>query len=316
MSPVASIIVLTHDRPILLRHSVASALAQSARDVEVLILGDGVTDDVRASATALAKDARVRFLDYPKGPHRGEVHRDTAIREATSNAIFYLCDDDLLLPDHVSSQLELLRDHTFVQSKNCWVDEAGTLRPYLADLSAPEIISWHLRDDIRYNAVSVTGTAHRRDFYLEAEQPWSSTPAGQWPDHHQWRKLFAHPAFSGATSGRVTALQFPNTASDRAEWTEEQRVAELERWEAVIAAPDGEAQIERRYVEGTALYLQRVIFAEREGVIEIERLRTELLRSLEELARARTALDDVHGTTSWKVTAPLRRLSTMVRRRR
>ena len=89
MNPRASIIVLTHDRPALLRHSVASALTQTVSDIEVLILGDGATEATRASATALAEDPLVRFLDYPKGPHRGEIHRDTAIREATSNAIFF-----------------------------------------------------------------------------------------------------------------------------------------------------------------------------------------------------------------------------------
>jgi hypothetical protein len=309
VSPLASIIVLTHDRPILLRHSVASALAQTVSDVEVLILGDGVTEAVRESATALAADPRVRFLDYPKGPHRGEIHRDSAIREATSNAIFYLCDDDLLLPTHVESLLDLLATHTFVQSKNCWVDEAGEVRPYVADLSSPETIGWHLRDDIRYNAVSVTGTAHRRDFYLEADQPWSATPAGQWPDHFEWKKLFAQPGFSGATSSRVTALQFPNTASDRAEWTEEQRVAELERWEAIIAAPDGEARVEQLYNAGALRYLESVVFAERSRSLEAERL-------LAALGETQTALDTVLGSTSWRITAPLRRLRALGRRAR
>ena len=307
MSPLASIIVLTHDRPALLTHSVASALDQTVSDVEVLILGDGVTEAVRSSATALAADARVRFLDYPKGPHRGEVHRDTAIREATGNAIFYLCDDDLLLPSHVESLLELLKTHTFAQSKNCWVDEGGQIRPYVADLSSPETIAWHLRDDIRYNAVSVTGTAHRRDFYLESNQPWSTTPSGEWPDHFEWRKLFAQPSFSGATSARVTALQFPNTSSDRAEWTEEQRVAELERWEAIIAAPDGSARIEELYNAGTLRYLEFVVFAERAGALELNAASVAA-------ERARAALDDLHGSRSWKLTAPLRGLGAIARR--
>ena len=300
MKPRASIIVLTHDRSILLRHSVASALAQTVADLEVLILGDGVTEDVRASAIALCSDPRVRFLDYPKGPHRGEIHRDSAIRESMSNAIFYLCDDDLLLSTHVESLLTLLDTHTFAQSKNCWVDEAGRVRPYAADLSSPETIAWHLRDDIRYNAVSVTGTAHRRDFYLESGEPWTTTPGGQWPDHFQWRKLFAQPSFSGATSGRVTALQFPATAGHRAGWNEQQQLAELEKWEAIISSPSAEAVIEELFRAGALHHLEQVSFVQHESQLEARLLRAEL--------------DALRGTWSWKIAAPLRWLRALARR--
>ena len=293
-SPLASIIVLTHDRSTLLPLSVASALAQTVSDIEVLILGDGVTEETRASATELTSDPRVRFLDYPKGPHRGEIHRDTAIREARSNAIFYLCDDDLLLPRHVESLLELLRDHTFVQSKNCWVDAAGALRPVIADLSSPTTIAWHLRDDLEYNAASITGTAHRRDFYLQSHAPWATTPPGFWPDHYQWRKLFVQPAFSGATSATVTALQFPNTLGHRAGWTEAENLVELNRWAALIARRDSEAVVEELYRDGIGFELEQMVFR----CYEAER---ELLA--------------IRGTRSWRWSSPLRRLRGRLRPR-
>lgn len=289
----ASIVVLTHNRPTLLRHSVASALNQTVSGVEVLILGDGVTEATRVSATALAADPRVRFLDYPKGPHRGEIHRDTAIREAASNAIFYLCDDDLLLPTHVESLLELLQTHNFVQSKNCWVDDIGRVIPHIADLASADTIRWHLRDDIRYNAVSITGTAHLRDFYLSAERPWSTTPHGQWPDHYQWRKLFALPDFSGATSLRATALQFPATIGHRENWTEVEQLAELEKWIALIKSEGAERLVEEAYQVGMTYALEQTGFAQLHHQLEAERMRS---------------------SRSWKLTAPLRWLYTLRRR--
>jgi hypothetical protein len=300
--PRASIIVLTHDRPTLLGHAVASALAQTVSDLEVLILGDGATEGVRAAANLLAVDPRVRFLDYPKGPHRGEAHRDTAIREASSNAVFYLCDDDLLLPRHVESLLDLLETHVFAQSANCWVDGDGAVRPYAADLSSPMTIAWHVREDVTHNAVSITGTAHRRDFYLDAARPWSTTPTGVWPDLYQWRKMFTASGFSAETSARVTALQFPNAGSHRANWTEEQHVAELETWEALIAQPDGQEQIERMLLTGALRELEHEHFAHEESKM--------LVAVLE------SSLEQTRASTSWRVTAPLRALSRLARRRR
>jgi hypothetical protein len=300
LSPRASILVLTHDRTVLLGHSVASALAQTVADVEVLIVGDGVTEATRSAAIALTADPRVRFLDYPKGPHRGEVHRDTSVRAATSNAIFYLCDDDLLMPTHVESLLALLETHNFVQSKNCWVDEEGRVRPYVADLSSSETIAWHLRDDILYNAVSITGTAHLRDFYIDSNQPWSTTPPGHWPDHYQWRKLFAQPNFSGATSARVTAVQFPSTVSHRTHWTESEQLVELEHWIGLLAAPNGAELLEERFNAGTLFHLEQTTFGHHQSQFEARQLHAEL--------------DALRGSRSWKLTAPLRALYAWGRR--
>jgi len=245
MTVRASIIIPTHNRAESLRLAVRSVLAQSVAELEVLIVGDGVTDRVRSEALALVvADPRVRFFDREKGPHHGEIYRHNAVMDACSDAIFYLCDDDLLLKDHVADLLDMLEHHNFVQSLNGWIKPSGAMDFYAADLSRPETILWHLRDDIRFNAVGITGTAHSRDFYLQVEDPWSTTPAGQWPDHHQWRKFFRHPNLSAATSARMTALQFPTTKDGRDTWTEAERLTELLGWANVAAAPDAQERID------------------------------------------------------------------------
>ena len=120
----------------------------------------------------VAADARVRFLDLPKGPHHGERYRHDAIEAARSDAIFYLCDDDLLLPDHVADLLELLEDHDLVQSLNGWVTRrragpASTPPTW----PTPSRRDLHLRDDVRFNSVSITGTAHTRALYDARRRP-------------------------------------------------------------------------------------------------------------------------------------------------
>ena len=104
----------------------------------------------------------MRFLDFPKGPHHGERYRHDAVLAARSDAVFYLCDDDLLLPDHVADLLALLEDHNFVQSRNGYVTVEGGVGLFATDLADPDAVALHLRDDLRHNAVSITGTAHSR----------------------------------------------------------------------------------------------------------------------------------------------------------
>jgi len=185
----ASVLIPSHNRAGSLALAVRSVLAQTIQDLEVIVIGDGVGDDVRSVAIGLTEeDPRVRFLDLPKGPNHGEIHRHDAILAANSDAIFYLCDDDLLLPEHVADLLALLDTHSFVQSLNGYVSPDGTVHRYAGSLAEEQAIDHVLSDETRYNFISITGTAHSRAFYLGLDAPWSTTPAGEWPDHAQWRR--------------------------------------------------------------------------------------------------------------------------------
>lgn len=246
----ASILIPIHNKPSTLPLTVDTVLRQSEPDLEVLLIGDGVTDEVRDVVAGLVRDdERVRFLDLPKGPHHGERYRHDAILAANSEAIFYLCDDDLLLPDHVADLLALLDEHDLVQSLNGYVNLAGGLRLYAADLSDPGCVSLHLSEEVQFCSVSITGTAHTRSAYLRVSR-WDTTPAGQWPDHWQFRKLMALPGFRGATSARMTALQFPTSGDGRDSWTDEERVAELVPWHRRVTSPGAQEEIDQGVREG------------------------------------------------------------------
>lgn len=246
----ASILIPIHDKPTTLPLTVDTVLRQSVSDLEVILIGDGVTDEVREIVDTLVRtDDRVRFLDFPKGPHHGERYRHDAIEAATSDAIFYLCDDDLLLPEHVEDLLGLLEHHDLVQCLNGYVTPAGEVRLYAADLSDPACIALHLSDEVRFNVVSITGTAHTRRAYRQIDR-WDTTPDGQWPDHWQFRKLMRQPGFRGATSTRMTALQFPTSSDGRDAWDDAARLAELEPWYRLVTSPGAQAEIDQRTRDG------------------------------------------------------------------
>ncbi|TAL41066.1 MAG: glycosyltransferase family 2 protein [Salinibacterium sp.] len=300
MTVQASVLIPTHDRPETLRLAVASVLNQTVSDLEVIIIGIGATESLRAAALDLVHaDTRVSFLDRPMGSDRGEIYRHEAILAAQSDAIFYLCDDDLLLPEHVADLLELLESHNFVQSLNGYITPDGTVEHYPTDLAQPASIAQHLRDDIRYNSVSLTGTAHSRLFYNQVADPWSPTPAGQWPDHYQWRKMMRHPAFSGATSKRMTALQFPLTTDERNTWTAEQRRAEIERWAAVVASPGGQETIDELVVRDTWGRMEK----DRVLILELD---AKLAQEPARIMELNAELERVYRSKSWRYTRALR----------
>jgi glycosyltransferase involved in cell wall biosynthesis len=67
MSLAATILIPTHDHGDTLRLTVASALAQTVSDIELLIIGDGVPEQTKPKIHAIAAgDPRVRFIDHPK----------------------------------------------------------------------------------------------------------------------------------------------------------------------------------------------------------------------------------------------------------
>ena len=282
----ASVLIPAHNRAGSLRLAARSALAQTVRDLEVIIIGDGVADDVRTMTLRLQhEDPRVHFLDMPKGPNHGEVYRHDAILAANSDAIFYLCDDDLLLPDHVADLLTLLDSHTFVQSLNGYVSPDGTMHRYSGTLADEEAIERILSHDVRYNFVSITGTAHSRDFYLGLDAPWSTTPPGEWPDHAQWKKMLGRPGFAGATSSRMTALQFPATQPERHGWSVEQQLAELRVWADRIGLPGAQQAVDRSVFDATEI---------------------EFGHAVRELQLAIDAVHALENTLSWRITRPLR----------
>lgn len=106
---LVSVIVPVYNRPKLLEEAVASALGQTYRPIEVLIIDDGSTDDTREVAAALAQEntGLVRLI-YQENAGPG-VARETGRLEARGEFIQYLDSDDLLLPRKLEIQVERLK---------------------------------------------------------------------------------------------------------------------------------------------------------------------------------------------------------------
>jgi len=109
MTPsLVSIVVPVYNRPGPLAEAVASALAQSYRPIEVLIVDDGSTDETPTVASRLAAEhpGEIRVLRRPNGGPGAA--RETGRRAAEGEYLQYLDSDDLLLPKKLELQVAAL----------------------------------------------------------------------------------------------------------------------------------------------------------------------------------------------------------------
>ncbi|MFM8305242.1 MAG: glycosyltransferase family 2 protein [Actinomycetota bacterium] len=94
--PIVSVVITTHDRPELAQRALASALAQTRPDVEVLVVDDGSDPPFVPGV----EDARVRVIRHE---HAGGVcrARNAGLAEAQGRFVTFLDDDDVLVPEMV-----------------------------------------------------------------------------------------------------------------------------------------------------------------------------------------------------------------------
>jgi glycosyltransferase involved in cell wall biosynthesis len=106
-TPDVSVVVPTRFRPDLVTRAVRSALAQTLRDIEVIVVIDGPDARTRAALAALGDD-RLRVIELPE---RGGAPnaRNIGVREARAEWTALLDDDDEWLPTKLAVQLGLAR---------------------------------------------------------------------------------------------------------------------------------------------------------------------------------------------------------------
>jgi glycosyltransferase involved in cell wall biosynthesis len=100
-TPAATIVIPTHDRPRLVQRAVASALAQTVADVEVIVVDDASSEPV----TIATDDPRLRLFRNRR-PLGVSAARNVGLEHARGAWTTFLDDDDELLPDMVEASLE------------------------------------------------------------------------------------------------------------------------------------------------------------------------------------------------------------------
>jgi glycosyltransferase involved in cell wall biosynthesis len=223
VKPQVTVLLPTYNWSSVLRHAVASVLRQSFTDFELLVIGDGCTDD-SAQVVAEAGDARVRWIGLPENSGHQSGPNNVGLREARGEIIAYHGHDDLWLPHHLAVMVEALRTSTADLAHSlCFLvpreDESGWILVPQPELGtyAPPLCVVHRK--------SLTERIGGWRSYREL----GTTP----PDVELWRR--------GAVSGakltfvpRLTGIKFP--ASVRRDVYRTRPHREQEAWAARIAS--------------------------------------------------------------------------------
>ncbi len=121
--PVVSVIIPVYNRAGFLKEALESAKNQSFKNMEIIVVDDGSTDE---TVEFLRKDRGIRVVRQERGGNASA--RNRGLKEARGRYIGFLDSDDKWLPEKTAAQVRFLEDHpdfAFVYSGTCLIDEHG-----------------------------------------------------------------------------------------------------------------------------------------------------------------------------------------------
>lgn len=278
-APDTLIIVPTHSQHETLGLALASIRRQTYRQFQVVVISDGATQSCLSIAREFErKDKRFSVLEKPKSLRKGEEYRDEAIRSSNCNFITYLCDDDIMLPEHLESLRGNLDNADFINAPPVFVSAEDEVWAIPTDLSLQSNRDWHLTKELQ-NSVGLSGVLHTRESYLSLKEGWTSTPEEfPWTDLYMWRKFIGNPLVRTKTSPRPTVVKF--RGGPKLLW--EDRVAQTKKWYSLASTRQGRAA----WIS-LATRAQRVAAAE--AHVALSALRTRISALEAELEKASTS---------------------------
>lgn len=232
MRPQVTVLLPTYNWSSVLRYAIASVLRQTFTDFELLVIGDGCTDDSEQVAGE-SGDARVRWIGLPENSGHQSGPNNVGLREARGEIIAYHGHDDLWLPHHLAVTVDALQtsDADLAHSLCLMVPPEGDSSSWIL-IPQPELGAY----------APPLGVIHRRSL-TERIGGWrhyrdlGTTP----PDVELWRRAAA----SGAKLSfvpRLTGIKFPASVRRNVYRTRPHR--EQEAWAVRIASdPDLEVHL-------------------------------------------------------------------------
>ena len=147
--PLVTVILSTYNWSEVLPYSIQSVLNQTFVDFELLVIGDGCTDN-SAKVVENFVDPRVRWINLPKNTGSQSGPNNEGLRQAKGSLIAYLGHDDLWSKYHLETLTTFCgnRDEVFATAAIIWFDESCKVS-FISALNeliaAPEKAnSWHI----------------------------------------------------------------------------------------------------------------------------------------------------------------------------
>lgn len=160
MTPLVTIAIPAY-KAAYLRESIASALAQTYVNIEVVIVNDHSPEDLR-SVVECFSDPRIRYFvnEHNLGADDPSANWNECLRHAQGEYFCLLCDDDLYAPTFVEELLQLAERHPVcdvLRSGVRIIDKEGREMdryPSSPEWETVEDYMWHVYRSIRRQTIS------------------------------------------------------------------------------------------------------------------------------------------------------------------
>jgi len=141
VGPEVSVVISTFNRSQVLEESMASVLAQSFADFELIVVDDGSTDNTKMVVDSF-RDERIRYVAQPNAGISAARNHGTDIARGRYIAVHD--DDDLMLPTRLASSLSAIRGGV-TASFGSWVnfaDSDGELQLNVSKKEFDASVAW------------------------------------------------------------------------------------------------------------------------------------------------------------------------------
>lgn len=112
-----------------LAESIDSCLSQSYKNIELVIVNDGSTDDISDIINFYIKDKRVKYFKKKNGGTADAMNY--GIKRATGDVMMFTADDDISLPDKVDIGLKAWRGYDLGYSGYYHANPKGEVWDYV-----------------------------------------------------------------------------------------------------------------------------------------------------------------------------------------
>jgi glycosyltransferase involved in cell wall biosynthesis len=138
-NPKVTIAIPVYNGADYMAEAIDSALSQTYRNIEVIVVNDGSNDGGSTDDVARSYESRIRYFAKENGGVASALN--FAIREATGEYISWLSHDDVYYPDKIECQVNYLREHQvdsilysdfeYIDAKSHWIRERtyGDIKP-------------------------------------------------------------------------------------------------------------------------------------------------------------------------------------------
>ncbi len=193
--PKVSVIIPTYNRAELLKQAIASVLAQTYEDFELIIVDDGSTDDTKSVVESIG-DVRIKYI-WQTNQQRC-VARNTGIAAAEGEYLAFLDSDDLWLSQKLELQLAAIEQHPDAGASHGRCIRMGPnlefLHPQELLVSDKEVRCCDVRDTLlTRNIFASQGVVVRRSLLEKAGGFDPALPHGE--DWDLWIRLSALTSF-------------------------------------------------------------------------------------------------------------------------